>query len=86
MNFFKKFYSFRGRIGRLQYFLFSMLSLFLTVLTIFCLTFFAPWIDDNLPLSMYIFFGIIGLIVSILASLPSLALPVKRLHDVGLSG
>lgn len=85
------FFSFKGRIGRLDYFIYSVLSsLFFGLLAVFIMIPFGIGLAMNgasiEEIATSCLASIIFLPIQIVISYTTLALSAKRFHDLGLSG
>jgi len=76
---FRQYSDFNGRARRKEYFMFSLFNALFMILTMLISVGLSSWLDAPAFISIYALY--------ILASLvPSLAVSVRRLHDIGKSG
>ncbi len=75
---FKKYAEFKGRSRRKEYWMFGLISAIISILI--------GMLDSLLGLSNELGSGVMGMLYSLFVFVPSLALLVRRLHDVGKSG
>jgi len=77
---FKKYADFSGRASRSEYWYFTLINLLVTILLLMMINLF----QDSENLTMV--FGAIYILYGFAVFIPSLAVAVRRLHDVGKSG
>ena len=76
---FKQYADFKGRARRKEYWLFTLFNI-LVLTALLVLDYVIGWADDTLG------FGVLYALYAIMAFIPSLAVCIRRLHDIGKSG
>ncbi len=74
----RQYVDFTGRARRMEFWVFTLVSLVISLLL--------NVLDSALHLGSMLDVGVLGLLYSLAVLLPSLAVSVRRLHDIGRTG
>lgn len=82
----KKYADFSGRASRSEYWYFALVNFLITVVYMILNNIFVAGFQDSIGQTLSLLLGFVWLVYSLGILIPSLAVAVRRLHDINKSG